>query len=301
VQAGPLPEPGGPDGLVPRRRARPGSTKRPATWVPLGRSWRWRSSTKGRHAPTRPSTELIHVRRATYYSTPSASATAQEPERSDAGARRSEQASERSVLRRLLRTSRGSPRARDRPPRRSCIRGDAAATLSLWSSCRGPRLTAPCRTTIGATGFAPATSRVSDETTLGPVAVALLQGKVPTNGTFRWARLVSNQRPLACEAWRFWGFQLSKCLQILPNSRAGTCPALGLVRPSTAGFGPTNDPTASSSRTREAMRCAGDDRHRDQCGRGWLPPGVAARKGRARRQRLTACRCERVMRHCLGA
>jgi hypothetical protein len=103
--------------------ARPGSTKRPATWVPLGRSSRWRSSTKGRHAPTRTSTELIHVRRATYcrgfskrrrhpwggcsigYSTRSASATPQEAERSDAGALRSEQASERSVIRRLLRTT----------------------------------------------------------------------------------------------------------------------------------------------------------------------------------------------------
>jgi hypothetical protein len=60
---------------------------------------------KGRHAPTRTSTELIHVRRATYYSTRSASATAQEAERSDAGALRSEQASERSVIRRLPRTN----------------------------------------------------------------------------------------------------------------------------------------------------------------------------------------------------
>jgi hypothetical protein len=48
--------------------------------------------------------ELIHVRRATYYSTRSASATAQEAERSDVGALGSEQASERSVIRRLLRT-----------------------------------------------------------------------------------------------------------------------------------------------------------------------------------------------------
>jgi hypothetical protein len=47
---------------------------------------------KGRHAPTRTSTELIHVRRATYYSTRSANATGQEAERSNAGALRSEQA-----------------------------------------------------------------------------------------------------------------------------------------------------------------------------------------------------------------
>jgi hypothetical protein len=62
-----------------------------------------------------------------------------------------------------------------------------------------------------------------------------------------WARLVSNQRPLACEAWRSRGFRATKYLQILPNNRARKCSALGLIRPNTAGFGPTNGPTARST------------------------------------------------------
>jgi hypothetical protein len=51
---------------------------------------------------------------------------------------------------------------RDRPPRRSCIRGDAAAALSLPRSMSVPSLTTPCRRTTGASGFALATSCVSD-------------------------------------------------------------------------------------------------------------------------------------------
>src|SRR5687767_13461301 len=38
------------------------------------------------------------------------------------------------------------------------------------------------------------------------------------------------------------GTQATKYLQLRPNSRAVTCAALGLVRPNTAGFGPTNGP-----------------------------------------------------------
>jgi hypothetical protein len=72
--------------------------------------------------------------------------------------------------------------------------------------------------------------------------------EMPANTAFSgWARLVSNQRPLACEAWRSWAFRAMKYLQIRPNREAGKCQALVLVRPNTAGFGPTNGPTARSA------------------------------------------------------
>jgi hypothetical protein len=60
-----------------------------------------------------------------------------------------------------------------------------------------------------------------------------------------WLR--RNRRHIACEAWRLWRPQASKCLQTRPISRAAQCPALGLVRPNTAGCGPTNGPTAGST------------------------------------------------------
>lgn len=60
----------------------------------------------------------------------------------------------------------------------------------------------------------------------------------------RTGALVSNQRLLACEATRSCGIHTTKYLRTRENHRAPTCPALGLIRPGTAGFGPTNDPTA---------------------------------------------------------
>jgi hypothetical protein len=77
----------------------------------------------------------------------------------------------------------------------------------------------------------------------------ILRSEMPANRRFlRWARLGSNQRPLACEAWRSWAFRATKYLQIRPKPSAGECRALGLVRPNTAGFSPTNGPTARSAR-----------------------------------------------------
>jgi hypothetical protein len=71
-----------------------------------------------------------------------------------------------------------------------------------------------------------ATSRVSDKTTLGRSAHVRLErpkSKVPAIRCFSammgWARLVSNQRPLACEAWRSSRRQARKYLQIIANRR----------------------------------------------------------------------------------
>jgi hypothetical protein len=72
----------------------------------------------------------------------------------------------------------------------------------------------------------------------------------------QWARLVSTQRPLACEAWCSWGFQAMKYLQNRPNIRACKCPASGLIRPNRAGFGPTNGPTARSARDTNGWQVA---------------------------------------------
>jgi hypothetical protein len=120
VQAGPLPEPGGLDGLV--QDGALALLDEAACHLGSSREELALALVDKRHAPTRTRTELIHVRRATYcrgfskrrrhpwggcstgYSTRCARATAQKAERSDAGALRNEQASERSVIRRLLRT-----------------------------------------------------------------------------------------------------------------------------------------------------------------------------------------------------
>jgi hypothetical protein len=76
----------------------------------------------------------------------------------------------------------------------------------------------------------------------------VVPAKCLLKATFRWARRVSNLRPLACEAWSSLPLQAQKCLQIRPNGGADWCSALGPIRPSTAGFGPTNGPTARSAR-----------------------------------------------------
>jgi hypothetical protein len=172
---------------------------------------------------------------------------------------------------RSLGTRSRRPPARNRPRRRACIRGNAAAPAVAAAFTRWPYLTTTCRTT-GAAGFEPATSRVSGDAALdrlaepdvqaarpaesgltassGQGAAPAVSDKVPANRRFfGWARLVSNQRPLACEAWRSRGTQATKYLQISPNRRDRRCPALGLIRPNTAGFGPTNGPTASSTTT----------------------------------------------------
>jgi SpoIIAA-like len=47
-----------------------------------------------------------------------------------------------------------------------------------------------------------------------------------------------------------------KYLQIRPNREAGKCQPAGLVRPNTAGFGPTNGPTARSARDIRRRRVA---------------------------------------------
>lgn len=67
-------------------------------------------------------------------------------------------------------------------------------------------------------------------------------------GTTGWW-LRGNRRLIACEAWRSQDCQGPKCLQIRTNRCDHECPGLGLIRPSTAGFGPTNGPTASSATT----------------------------------------------------
>ena len=85
--------------------------------------------------------------------------------------------------------------------------------------------------------------RPSLEPTNGPMS---LRRSRPLPG-FRMGARVSNLRPLACEAWRSSGSQAPKYLRIRQISHASACPALGLVRPNTAGFGPTNGPTASST------------------------------------------------------
>jgi hypothetical protein len=51
-------------------------------------------------------------------------------------------------------------------------------------------------------------------------------------------------------------------------------------------------------RHREAPRCADDDRARSRVCLRVVPRGVAAPRGRARRQRRTARRCRYLMRHC---
>jgi hypothetical protein len=47
-----------------------------------------------------------------------------------------------------------------------------------------------------------------------------------------------------------------KYLQNRPNIRACKCPASGLIRPNTAGFGPTNGPTARSARDTKGWQVA---------------------------------------------
>jgi len=68
--------------------------------------------------------------------------------------------------------------------------------------------------------------------------------KPRSGASVSWARRVSNLRPLACEAWRSWALQATKCLQTSPKRPVSRCPALGLIRPGPAGFDPTNGPTA---------------------------------------------------------
>ena len=65
---------------------------------------------------------------------------------------------------------------------------------------------------------------------------------------FRDGRRWFRTSPLACEAWRSLPLQTQKCLQITGrDTRARWCSGLGLIRASTAGFGPTNGPTAGST------------------------------------------------------
>jgi hypothetical protein len=62
-----------------------------------------------------------------------------------------------------------------------------------------------------------------------------------------WLR--GNRRLIACEAGGSPQRQVRKYLQIAANGRGHQCPGMGLIRPNTAGFGPTNGPTASSITT----------------------------------------------------
>jgi hypothetical protein len=116
-----------------------------------------------------------------------------------------------------------------------------------------------------------------DEPTLSDVSSA---GYHAAKCLLTQARVLSNHRPLACEAWRSSRLQAWKYLQIDANGRGQERPGMGLIRPNTAGFGLTNGERPVPSRPRQAVRCAGDDRDRSEPGEKLrLEPCVAGSVG----------------------
>ena len=187
-------------------------------------------------------------------------------------------------------TSTRCPAAHDRLRPRFCIRGDAAATPSLPRSKSVPAPNAaPCRrTTTGAAGFAPATSRVSDEAALGRLAQRGLRAAEPRESALRgvdWAARETGGCHKVPATGRFsdgrGGFRTCDLSRVKhgvrgPSERQNTCKSGHIVRPVTARrwawYGPIRQDLAqrmaqrpAPPRHREALRCALDDRARSRC------------------------------------